>query len=340
MNDLNEFETVIRKVKGKTIAIVYTFEGDTDLGLKHFYTWKSDIITKWMNAIQNLSCLPLILDVKTFVDKAINKTLPVIDYVINLNTGIYDLSSMALIPSICSAINVPCIPCDAMTITAGENKNISNLIAQGIGLNVPQKLDSKNSLGIFRPINLGNSLGVTKGFSNHVEGIYQEFIDGYEITTPILYNPILKKMDVLPTVIFFPNNCSSEWYYSKNDKSNQNGYHFKIASISEELKQKYLDLVKNMNIHTYCRIDARVKCHELLEKNDYMFSLEETFFIEVNVMPTIRANNSFNYSFESINSNTSFYKFKNIFTQKINNDIYTFILSCSLLYFELNKKHL
>lgn len=82
MYSIEEFKERFSKIKGKTIAIVYIFEGDDDSGFNHFYIWKSNIISKWMNAVQELSCMPLIIDVRTFIDKAINKTLPHIDYVI------------------------------------------------------------------------------------------------------------------------------------------------------------------------------------------------------------------------------------------------------------------
>lgn len=338
MEKNDDIGNTIRSLSGKTIAIVYTFENDTPKGLEHFYTWKSDIIIKWMMAIQNLSCMPLILDVRTFVDKAMNKTLPFIDYVINLNTGTYDLSVMALIPSVCSAINIPCIPCNAMTITAGENKKISNLIAKSVGLNVPKDITTQNIKGIFRPINLGNSLGVKKEKPKlYEEGIYQEFIEGYEMTTPVVYNPIKKEMDILPSVIFYPKNDDAYWYYNSNDKSNQKGYDFRLAELDENIKQKYIELVQNLNITTFCRIDARIKSPIISKKNKYYFKMEDTFFIEINVMPTIRSNNSFSFSFESIEFTSSFYKFKKQLTNNNNEcDINTFLLACSMLSFQKN----
>ena len=136
-----------------------------------------------MNAVQDLHCLPLIIDVRTFVDKAINNTLPHIDYVLNMNSGTYALSSMALVPATCSVIGVPCIPCDAVSIVTGENKLFSNLIANSIGLNIPKNLNSDEENGIFRPINLGNSMGVKRGLNkNSSAGIYQEFIKGYDLS--------------------------------------------------------------------------------------------------------------------------------------------------------------
>lgn len=102
-----DYMTFLKKMRGKTIAIVYIFEGENAPGFKHYWIWKSDIITGWMNAVQELECLPFIIDVRTFIQKAINQTLPHIDFVLNLNCGSYDLSSMSLIPSMCSFLSIP-----------------------------------------------------------------------------------------------------------------------------------------------------------------------------------------------------------------------------------------
>ena len=291
-----------------------------------------------MNAVQELSCMPLILDVRTFVDKAINKTLPHIDYVINLNSGIYNLSTMALVPSMCSAINVPCIPCNAVSIVTGENKVLSNHIASSLGLNVPQELEKDNENGIFRPVSLGNSLGVQRGFScSEKQGIYQEFIKGHEITTPLVYNAIEKKMEVLPTVVFAPFNNDPEWYYGESDKHKQQGYEFKLINLDSKLERKYIELASTMSIQTFCRIDARVKCNEL---NEMIKTLEtgarfdNTYFIEINVMPTIRDNNSFCYSFQSIKQSNSISEYIQLQKEIIGTiNIHSFLLASSMMSF-------
>ena len=48
---------------GKTVGVIYTFEGEKAPGFKHYHIWQSDIISKWLLAIQDLKCRPLIFDV-------------------------------------------------------------------------------------------------------------------------------------------------------------------------------------------------------------------------------------------------------------------------------------
>ena len=51
-----------------------------------------------MFAVEELHCMPLIMDIRTFVQKAMNNTLPYIDYVINLNNGTINISVLGVVP--------------------------------------------------------------------------------------------------------------------------------------------------------------------------------------------------------------------------------------------------
>ena len=85
-----ECTELFHKLFGKTIAIIYIFEGEDALGYKHYETWKTDVISSWMFAVEELHCIPLIMDLRTFVQKAMDKSLPQIDYVINCRTSNYN----------------------------------------------------------------------------------------------------------------------------------------------------------------------------------------------------------------------------------------------------------
>lgn len=331
MHKYTNLEKKLLTLKGKTIAIVYIFEGDNSSGFEHFFIWKSNIISLWLKAVQDLSCFPLIIDVRTFVEKSISKTLPHIDFVLNLNSGTSNLSTMALVPSVCSSMNIPCIPCDATAIVTGEHKLLSNCIAQSIGLKVPKSLNENDSNGIFRPINLGNSMGVKRCFDEQTVGIYQEFIEGYDITTPVVYNPAKKAMDLLPTVIYLPINNDSQWYNGENVKKTRNGYDLGIIKIDETLKNKYLELVKTLSINTFCRIDARVKS-ATANGDIKIVDFNNTYFVEINVMPTIREFNNFVFSYNSIEDNDSFAEFKKSYENVFGiSNVHNFLLSSSML---------
>lgn len=331
-------QNILKKIIGKTIAIVYIFEGESAPGFEHYHIWKSDVISEWLKAIQELKGLPFILDVRTFVEKAIANTLPCIDYVINLNCGSCELSSMGLIPSLCSFLGIPCIPCDTVSIITGENKKVSNFIAKAIGLNVPKNFTPQNTNGIYRPLNFGSSFGVKRVDSIDCSntGIYQEFIYGYDVTTPFIFNPITQKMEPLPTIIYLPDNDDKKWFFDENAKKTKSGYkrHI-ITEIEQNLIAQYQSLIECLSIKTFCRIDARVKCNvdEKIENiADYKLKEQSTYFVEINSMPTIHEGNSFDFSYNAISSEHSIYPFMVLLKDNVPTmSAHSLLLACSIL---------
>lgn len=334
------YESLIKSLRGKTIAIVYIFEKEDAIGFDHYWVWKSDIISGWLNAVQELECLPFILDVRTFIQKASDRTLPHIDYVLNLNCGCYELSSLSLVPSICGFLSIPCVPCNAVSIVTSENKRISNLIAYGMNLNVPNPLDSSRNEGIYRPLNLGSSIGVKKdcfyNFANN--GIYQEFIPGYDVTIPIVYNPYIKDIDLLPPVLYLPKSSDPNWIYSEEEKKNDNGFiTLPFLEMEEKAKKELINFSRIFPIQTFGRIDARIRCSDeklsdkIIEKP---LGLNNLYFIEINSMPTVEQRDSFEFAFDAVQKNIhhSFYdctrKYREIITDSTING---FLLSCSML---------
>lgn len=309
--NLKDFRDALYQIQGKTIAVVYIFEEEKSEGYDHYDIWKSDVISEWLNAIQLNHCCPLIMDVRTFMQKAVNHTLPHVDFVLNLNAGNKILSTLGLVPSICSFLGIPCIPCNTMSIITGEHKAIANCVASATDLNLPNSNPNVEEC-IFRPLNFGSSRGIIKGSSNNLtkKGIYQEFIKGYDITTPILYNPLTEKLQVLPTVMYYSEDKDIEWFFNETVKENRKGYNKKIIEIDEITKEKYINLSQKLDINCYCRIDARVKCDSKEEWNEICVSpipANKIFFIEINPMPTLKPNINIHNSLNALKKGHAFY---------------------------------
>lgn len=336
----NNYKQLLEKLFGKTIAIIYIFEGEDAPGYEHYETWKTDVISAWMYAVEEIHCLPLVMDIRTFIQKAMDKTLPYIDYVINLNNGTNVISTLGLVPSICSFLNIPCIPCNTTSTVCGEHKKISNIIAKSVGFNLPKTLENTDPTGIIRPIGLGSSLGVKRGFNismRNQEYIYQEFIKGMDTTTPILYNPMTFQLEILPTIMYMPNKFNVNWFLGEREKFFHQGYKKQAVRLTKEAEKVYIAMAKEMGITTYCRIDARLHCEsedELLQMLNNPISLDRLFFLEINPMPTIKNNINFHTSMDVLNSNYSICSCYNEYKKVVFNPTHTgFILSCSLLYF-------
>lgn len=303
MEDNFSYVNSLNELRGKTIGIVYFFEKENASGSKHYWIWKSDIISGWLNAIQELECVPYIMDVRTFIQKVSYNTLPHIDFIINLNCGNYELSTMALVPSMCSFLSIPCIPCDALAIVMSENKHISNILATASKITVPAYLQKTEKYGIFRPLNLGSSIGIQIGTNNGGNGLYQKFISGYDVTIPIVYNPLIDDLDLLPPLIYFPNSQDPNWIYSFEEKySDDEGFvKYPILNVEPEAKLNLLKFAKMFPITTFGRIDGRLECKSGTLSKDVLeepLSLDNFYFVEINSMPTIELNDSFDMSFK------------------------------------------
>lgn len=330
---------ILKNLRGKTIAIVYIFEKEDASGFDHFLIWKDKILTGWLNAVYELECLPYIIDVRTFMQKASNYSLPHIDYVINLNSGCNELSTMGLVPSICSFLNIPCIPCDSTAILATENKKISNYVAIGNSLQTPKFLDLDNNYGIYRPINLGNSIGIEKKHFTEFnkEGIYQEFIPGYDITIPVAYNYLTQKLDILPPTLYFPQTHNPNWIFDEKTKEKDEGLtRLQFTEIEKETKCELLKLFRAFGIKTYGRIDVRLKEENSLSGDVVKepFTFKNCYFLEINSMPTIESCDGFDLAFKAVllNENHSFYKCARNYVDNIKHPtINGFLLACSML---------
>ena len=312
--DRTEYRDRLLSLKGKTIAVVYIFEGENAKGFEHYHIWKSKVISRWLNAIEEIGCKPYIIDVREFVNKAMNNTLPDIDYVLNLNCGSKELCSMSLVPSSCSFLSVPCIPCNSSTIVLGENKQTSNHIARAMGLNVPKNMEEPSDNAIFRPRNFGSSCGITKGKRTNIKSteLYQEFINGYDVTFPILYNPLKERLDFLPGVLYMPYSKNPQWYFGEKEKTgNKTFENYPLYKISIAAQEKLLCFAEAFPIETYGRIDVRIKSDEkelTLDICQQEIQFEDIFFVEINPMPTVKLNNAFFFAFNNIIEQNDFYK--------------------------------
>ena len=295
-------------IEGKALGLVYAYRGEKAIGFEHYDYWKSDVISDWLKACEELKCIPYILDARTFSEKSFSNTLPQLDAVINLNAGTKSLSTLGLIPSICSVLNTPCIPGNTAQVVTGEDKHFSNLIAKSIGLNVPEYEGEDSNLDDFiaRPRSFGSSFGVERGKPGSGKDIKQRFIKGFDVTVPLLYNPTRLAMEVLPGVLYHSHEPNIEWYLSNTEKNNRNGYAKKIVHLDHVTKELLLEMAEAFNTTTYCRMDFRVQCNSVEELESVLhrpIQNRSLYFLEINTMPTIKESVNFVNSLDSKSTN-------------------------------------
>lgn len=330
------YSEMIEAIKGKTIAIVYVYEKDSAPGAQRYDAWKGDVLAGWIQAVYELKALPLVMDVRTFIEKTAYKTLPKIDYVINLSNGCYELSTLGLVPSICSYWSIPCIPCNASTLLIGENKYISNIIAGNCGLEVPKTLDITDESGITRPFCYGSSHGVRRGnYSLAHESFSQEFVPGFDITIPIMYNPLTERLSTLPAVAYRPHNYDPEWFLGEDQKKTHSEYAKQIINIDALSQDLLIKTAESFGITTFCRIDTRHSCsssEEMKEIFNNGITTKSLKFIEINPLPTIKNEINFLTSLKGIDSTHPIYTCLKVYKNNIDNhSLVGFILCCSII---------
>lgn len=334
--DLLDYRKKLECLVGKVIAIVYTFTGDAS-ALKYYDAWKADVLADWVKGVYDIKCVPLVIDFETFAFKAFNNTLPKIDYVINLNNGNADLSSLGLLPSICSYFNIPCIPNNSEVLILGENKFVANTLAQSAGLKIPNYLNSDNQSGIIRPICYGSSKGIHRGnVKNNVRDLHQEFISGFDMTMSFMYNPINNKLCFVSSLMYLPNNLDINWYLSEEEKEKRNAYTKIPVNVNKSFSKKLEQFINEaFAIRSLCRIDTRVKCNsnaELLYYKDNEIDSDRIHFLEINPLPTIKENVNFTDTIINTDNSNDFKACLNEFRKySKSKNVTGFILSCVLL---------
>lgn len=307
--DIREFEKELHSFKNKKIAIVYTYQAENEIGFEHYDFWKMDVVTAWLNAIEKIGAIPYILDVRTFCEKSLINTLPKIDFVINLNAGNTLVSTWGLVPSVCSFKNIPCLPCSTYQAVTGEHKHYTNLIAKAVGLKIPDYLPvSSPKLSIKRPLTLGSSNGVKHGHFDSIEDneILQEFIQGFDLTIPIIYNPLKGILEVLPSILYSAFKPDLNWYHGEESKKERNSYNKYTTTLQNDAKNKILEFVNNFDINTYCRVDVRIHAKDIKELEELItqpIPLKNIYFLELNAMPTIKYGINFLQSLEEATKN-------------------------------------
>ena len=330
MQDITKFIQMINGIQGSIIAVVYTFEGEHALGFKHYDVWRSEVISDWIKAIEELRCKPYIIDVRTFILKAMMETLPHIDFIINLNAGNTNLDNLGLVPAVCSFIDIPCIPCGSSVCSVGEDKNFANMIAKNSLIKVPEPHPYNVEGGIIRPRCYGSSVGIRRTSADAIlrkNELSQRFINGTDVTIPILFNPLSMKLEVLPAIAYI-HTKDNNWYLGENEKLLHN-YNKIAIRIPNDVSSAVLELVSNFDINTFCRVDTRVESFN--NPREDTISLDNIYFIEINPTPTIHNNINFANAIYQIDNADTHYDSINIYKTQVKNWSPTgYVLACAI----------
>jgi|SRR5579859_2077561 len=291
-------QDVIQSIAGETWAIAYAYESPRSPRNLWYDRWRYDVINDYVEAVSILGVEPFIIDVDSLIDSGKLKKEK-IDFLINLNSGATPISNLGLVPSLAEWNHVPCFPNSADVILAGERKDICKRIFSR-WFNVPRDLtreEAESGLHSFirKPKTMGNSQGVSRQIDlklNDNDAIIEEFVPGYEITVPVFFDVETGKYCASSPIVYFPDvEKPSEWFLSYEEKmDNSVVIDRKIYNLTRKFSDALVEASQFFQFQTIARFDFRWKTSD---PNSNVIDLNDVWFLEINCLPTLRANVNF-----------------------------------------------
>lgn len=297
-----QFRERFASLRGESAAVVYGFAPSGKFTQIWYDQWRSSVISSYGSALEELGLHPYFVDAVSFARQALDGSLPKVVCAFNLNAGITPIYHWSMVPSVASWCGIRPFPSEADVLIVGERKDTACLIAQDCGLAVPRTFRKDQLLSldpltpaILKPRDLGGSIGLkysTAGAlaaDNAVKStdIIQEFVRGFDVTIPVVWQPTLGKHRCVAGVMYLPENNSQNWYHSADTKKSGRGYLKRIVPIPLELESLLVSFAKRIELGPYARIDIRIQCQPD-DAGDVDWKGAKPFFIEVNPLPTLR----------------------------------------------------
>lgn len=227
------------------------------------------------------------------------------DLIFNYCEGFKSRNREALLPAILEKLKVPYVGSDAFANALTTSKSHTKVIAAHLGIKTPDwmevykgKIYHEKSIPfprIVKPNSEGNSSGLvlvkteaeqTAAVENlskiYDELIIEEFIDGREITVPVIGNDENAEAPVVIETLTAEGKPMK--IYSTEEKSDDDG-HLKVAA---RLSAELLDKIKRASVKIY----NYLKCADYA-RIDYKLKGEEVYFLEINLLPSLTLNSSF-----------------------------------------------
>jgi hypothetical protein len=261
-----------------------------------------------VEAISALGIEPYIVDVDNYLvtDKLSSGE---IDLVVNLNSGATPISNVALVPSIAEWHRIPCFPNSADVLLVGERKDVCKQFFSE-WFHTPRDLTrleiSEGSVPLIaKPKTMGNSRGVTRTLPKSETGqltapqptlppdmIIEEFIEGYELTIPVIFDALEKDYIVLPGILYLPEvEQPTRWFLSYEDKIKRKiQVERRVLTLTAGVVDALKEASRAFQFQCLARFDFRWRTESPTLQSP---TVDDLFFLEINCHPTLKTNVNF-----------------------------------------------
>ena len=311
MQDFENRLTVFLKSLGShRLAIVYSdrFEGESCQTWYH--RWRTDVVSFFSQAAESLGMEMTFLNVDQLIEMSQLGRDYFPEYVLNLNAGNRYIGNLVIAPALSSWRHKTIAFCDARTSILSEDKPTSRLYAKEAGFALPRSFpDLKiNDSAIYKPTNLGSSVGVyKKKYDGHEPDGYmvEEFIKGYDGTIVLIPSCTNGRLHTIAAQLVIPKvEQPTDWIYSevaKEETREAPEMEFVDVDFDDEIADAASRLAYSCGCTSVARIDIR---YTELHEGTNRLTLANTKFIELNALPTMgRKNNVIKYTSEYIAKN-------------------------------------
>ena len=234
-----------------------------------------------------------------------------VDYIYNTAEGIFSRNREGIIPALLEAYNIPYIGSDAYALSLTLNKYHTKLLAKQIGIPTPkseiiylydsntdiiQKLKNLHFPLVVKPNYEGSSMGLyladsvddsmcrikQNQFDYHQEILCEEYIEGMEITVPIIGNE--DKTSALGVIEFYRGDKQPIGIFKADDK-HYTDVKCRKAEIPSETECQIKEYSEKIHRFLGCRDINRI---------DYRVTADyKIYLLEINPLPALDPEGSF-----------------------------------------------
>lgn len=299
-----DIEQHLATVRGQVWAIVYAYDPPAKPRSLWYDRWRYDVINDHVEAVSFLGAEPLIIDVDSFILSERLRSGE-ISLVVNLNSGATPISNVGLVPSLAQWNKIPCFPNSADVLLSGERKDIckrffSSWFCIPSDINLTDATSNRIPF-IVKPKTMGNSRNVTRDLQLPDtkadqtlwlrDFLIEEFIEGYEVTVPVIFDATQDDYVICPPIIYVPEVTNpTQWFLSYDQKMDRKVIiDRRLGRLAPGAVRALLESSRAFNFEGLARFDFRWRTNDV----NTDVELEELWFLEINCMPTLRTDVNF-----------------------------------------------
>jgi hypothetical protein len=298
------FRTFLDDLRGKTVAIVYSFSNRVEPSVAWYDRWRSDVIVFFGRGVERLGAEPRYMDVETYIKAQGSRGEGPGDFVVNLHSGLNDLGCWPIISSLARWRRIPVAPCSSDVHIVGERKDLANMLAAQAGLRVPQPFADEcepETLFVRKPRDLGMSRGLRILPRSELDSdafgsdIVQRLIPGYDATVGVVRTPDGNYAVIGAQLLVPAQMGDTGWVFSEESKiaedSGSASFSRRIVDVGQELSRMICDVCNRIGPSGHYRLDFRIQTSDPVGLA--CLTPENAYFLEANPTPTVTGDGEF-----------------------------------------------